>query len=217
MVRITAIDDKPIPGDDLLISPRKIVSHAITINVRPEMVWPWLVQLGAGRAGWYSYDRIDNGGNPNARKIIPGLQHVERGDIFPAVPGTKDSFIISEVLPGKALILVVPVKSAAEDPDSLSRIKGPLRATWALLLELLDGDRTRLVSRARISTDWLAPSAVPADGTKSPIFIERIYHLLGKMPWSLMAPVAMTGHYIMERRMLRGIKKRAEASIYEAK
>src|SRR5689334_11462678 len=121
-----------LPGDELIPVPRKIVTNAIIINASTKVVWPWLVQLGANRAGWYSHDRIDNGGKPSANKIIPGLQHIEVGDIMPAVPNTKDAFIIREIQIGKALVLVVPIMTAVEDADTKRRMKSPLRVTWAL-------------------------------------------------------------------------------------
>jgi hypothetical protein len=53
-----------------------------------------LIQIGAGRAGWYSYDRIDNGGVPSAGRVILALQHIEVGNIMPAVPNAQDAFIV---------------------------------------------------------------------------------------------------------------------------
>jgi deazaflavin-dependent oxidoreductase (nitroreductase family) len=86
--------------------------------------------------------------------------------------------------------------------------------SWALFLEPLDGDRTRLISRGRISEDWLAPQRAGSVSSRKPeFFIERVYGLLAKLPWSLLVPMARFGHYLMETRMLRGIKRRAEAPI----
>lgn len=199
-----------LPGDEILPFPRKTITHAVTINAPSERIWPWLVQLGSGRAGWYSYDLIDNGGTPSASRIIPELQHIQVGDILPAVPDTKDSFIVREIHPGKAIVLVVPVKTAMEDPNTWRRMKGPLRVSWTLFLETLEEGGTKLISRGHISKDWLIPSPAAMDSSKRPIFIERIYSFLAKMPWPLMAPIAITGHYLMESRMLHGIKRRAE-------
>jgi hypothetical protein len=73
-----------MPADDIIAEPIAVLTNAITIDVPPERVWPWLAQLGAGRAGWYSYDHIDNDGVPSATVIIPELQNIAVGDILPA-------------------------------------------------------------------------------------------------------------------------------------
>src|SRR5919109_907787 len=55
----------PLPGDELIPDAIGSLTHAVTIRSGPHEVWPWLVQMGAGtRAGWYSYDVLDNGGRP---------------------------------------------------------------------------------------------------------------------------------------------------------
>ena len=198
--------NKTFPGDELIPNPRKIITHSVTINAPPENIWPWLIQLGAGRAGWYSYDKIDNGGVPSARKIIPELQHIEAGNIMPAVPKSEDSFLVWEVDPFKTLILVVPIMAASEERDVLKRMKSPLRVSWILHLEPVQSGITKLISHGRISPDWLY--SVSDSPTK--LFIEQVYKLFSKMPWPLMQPFALAGHYIMESRMLKGIKWRAE-------
>ncbi|MFG1949229.1 hypothetical protein [Nonomuraea sp. NPDC048826] len=76
----------PMPGDEL-IPDGATVTRAITIDAPPERVWPWLAQLGWGRAGWYSYDWLDNDGRPSADRIIPELQELHVGDIIPMLPG----------------------------------------------------------------------------------------------------------------------------------
>ena len=73
------------------------------IAAPPERVWPWRVQMGAGRAGWYSYDRIDNGGRPSADRIVPELQRLAVGDVMPAVPGAVCQKLLSlQAKPGTA-------------------------------------------------------------------------------------------------------------------
>ena len=62
---------RPLPGDALVSNAAATVTHAATIRAPLECVWPWLVQMGAGRAGWYSYDWVDNGGKPSASEVIP--------------------------------------------------------------------------------------------------------------------------------------------------
>jgi len=198
------------PGEELITFPRKIITHDITIRASSEIVWPWLVQLGSGRAGWYSYDRIDNGGNPSAKKIIQELQNIKIGDILPATPYSIDAFIVQQVLPGKAIVLVATIQTAAMEPDPLKRMAGPLRLSWTLALETNDNGNTRLISRGRISRDWLTTSNIDPVSSAKPIFIERIYGLLARLPWQVMSPIAMTGHSIMESHMLTSIKCRSE-------
>ena len=70
-----------LPGDALLPVPRFEATRAITIDASPEAVWPWLVQIGRGRAGFYAYDRLDNAGVPSAEEILPEHQHVAVGDL----------------------------------------------------------------------------------------------------------------------------------------
>jgi hypothetical protein len=72
---------RSLPGDDLVPNAHSF-THAITIERSRSDVWPWLVQMGAGRAGWYSYDRIDNGGTPSLDRIAPELQEIAVGDVF---------------------------------------------------------------------------------------------------------------------------------------
>lgn len=89
-----------LPGDELLPKPSgSSLTHAITIRRPPHEVWPWLAQMGAGRAGWYSYDVIDNGRQPSAERILPEFQGVEVGGIFPALPGVTDDSRFSESTP----------------------------------------------------------------------------------------------------------------------
>ena len=73
---------RPLPGDDL-VSGKLPWTHGVTIRARPTEIWPWLVQMGCRRAGWYSYDGLDNDGVPSADRIVPELQRVEVGDICP--------------------------------------------------------------------------------------------------------------------------------------
>jgi len=63
-----------LPGDDLVPEACGSSTHAISIRADSERVWPWLIQMGCGRAGWYSYDPLDNGGTPSAQQIVPELR-----------------------------------------------------------------------------------------------------------------------------------------------
>jgi hypothetical protein len=76
---------RPMPGDDL-IPDASGTTRAITVAAPPEQVWPWLVQIGYGRGGWYSYDWIDNDGRPSADRILPELQQLKVGDQILMLP-----------------------------------------------------------------------------------------------------------------------------------
>lgn len=78
-----------LPGDELVTRPTFNATRAITIDARPEQIWPWLVQVGLTRAGWYSYDILDNLGRTSAHQIIPKLQNLEVGDVVPMSPDGK--------------------------------------------------------------------------------------------------------------------------------
>jgi hypothetical protein len=72
-----------MPGDELVSAPWFNATRAITINAPPADVWPWIVQIGFGRAGWYSYDALDNAGRPSADQVLPEFQQPEAGDWVP--------------------------------------------------------------------------------------------------------------------------------------
>lgn len=195
-----------LPGDELVPQPAGMITHAITIDAPRAAIWPWLVQMGSGRAGWYAYDHIDNGGTPSARRIVAELQHVAAGDVMPWLPGARDGFIVGDVVPEQALVLGVPLQSASKTSPPA------LRASWTLVLEPLGQERTRLLARSRIARNWLAPQINAPAAPKQPAAIERVYALLAQLPGPLMLLIARFGHYLMESRMLRGIKRRAEQS-----
>jgi hypothetical protein len=153
--------------------------------------------MGAGRGGWYSYNFIDNGGNPSAISILPQFQKVACRDVFPAIPGATDAFIVAAVEQPWNLVLIVP----KEDGGNL--------VSWDFLLKPLDQGCTRLIVRAQISPQWLDRTEDNAS-PDGPVLIERLYGMLAKIPRPLLLSVAGFGHRLMEARMLRGIKRRAE-------
>ena len=123
---------RPLAGDELV--PAKVQwTNGVTIRARPSEIWPWLVQFGCGRAGAYSYDRLDNGGVPSADRIIPEFQHIDVGDILPWTPTADDGWIVRAVEPERALVL-------GEETGSI---------TWTFVLEPIDETSTRLLTRAR--------------------------------------------------------------------
>jgi uncharacterized protein YndB with AHSA1/START domain len=191
---------RPLPVDPMVPDPLFTSTHAITIDAPPDQVWPWIAQMGAGRAGWYSWDAIDNGGTPSARRVVPELQTVVPGDVMPAVPRATNAFVVASVDPPRDLVLTVP------DANGAHAVAGEH------VLEPIDGGQTRLVVRGRASAHWLdLARAQPAVGHHR-IFIERAYALLAHLPRPLLIGVATFGHRVMEARHLRGIQRRSTAS-----
>jgi hypothetical protein len=159
---------RAMPGDDL-IADASSTTRAITIAARPEQVWPWLVQLGYGRGGWYSYDWIDNDGRPSADGIVPELQQLQVGDQILMLPEMGPR--VRQIQPDRYFV--------AGDHD------GP---SWCLAL-YPTADGCRLVSRWR--ADWQLT--------------------LANAFWIL---ISDPGPFIMERKMLKGIKARAERAVH---
>ncbi|MET0163943.1 MAG: hypothetical protein ABW318_02930, partial [Vicinamibacterales bacterium] len=129
---------RPLPGDELIPEPLETLTHGITIGRSPHAVWPWLIQMGAGsRAGWYSYDILDNGRRPSARRLVPELQDITLGTVFPALPGATDGFTVLAFDPCRSLVLGWP------NPH------GKPLVTWAFVLVDRGSNATRLIVRAR--------------------------------------------------------------------
>lgn len=133
---------RTLPGDGLIPHPIGAVNHAITIHRPPLDVWPWLAQMGSGRAGWYAYDFIDNGGHPSAERILPEYQKVNVGSVFPALPGATDVFIVAECETGHSLVL------------SWRSPSGKYQTTWAFVLEQSQPGQTRLIVRGRVAPGY---------------------------------------------------------------
>ena len=130
----------PVVGDDLCPNPRVVATRCITIAAPPETVFPWLRQMGFGRAGWYSYDWIDNLGRKSATVIDPNLQGLSAGDVVPGGPADFEAVVVD---PPRALVM----RLARAGPASQ-------RVTFVLAYELRDcPSGTRLVTRmqARIN------------------------------------------------------------------
>lgn len=170
-----------LPGDERIASPVLASTLAVTIGARPEVVWPWLVQMGGGRAGWYSYDRLDNGGVPSAERIVPDLQDLAVGDLLPAWAGSSLGFVLLDLHPAHHLLVGVP--TAHDEPA----------VTWCLSLEPT-ATGTRLLSRLRAGR-----IRMPLPGVRG----------LAVPPW-LLRLAGPPGHYVMQRKQLLGIRDRAE-------
>ncbi len=140
---------RAMPGDDLVANPTFVATRGITIRGRPEDIWPWLVQMGYNRAGFYGYDLIENLGSKtgihSAASIVPELQHPKTDDVLPISSAAHLTF--SAIQPNPYLIW----QSEALPHDSAF--------TWALYP--VDQSHTRLVSRIRLRYHWKVRALVP--------------------------------------------------------
>jgi hypothetical protein len=150
-----AIEDRALPGDDLIPDARAQMTHGIDIAAPPSAIWPWLVQMGCDRGGWYSWDRLDNAGRPSAVEIRPELQRIEVGDVLPARPGHREGFTVHAIDPERALVLggTFDLDTEASGPVDMPTPPRFWRTSWAFVLEPLDGATTRLHVRARVDFD----------------------------------------------------------------
>jgi hypothetical protein len=179
------------PGDDLLPQPLVSATHAVTIQAPPDKVWPWLVQIGQGRGGFYSYEQIENAmglNMANADRILPEWQNLQVGDVVPLAPDGAMDVPVVILEPQRALVLHGDTRL-----PSPSGKGGPplppgqfLAVSWGFYLAEQAGGATRLVERFRLDyTPTLAN--------------ELIYKLFLE-----------AGAFVMERKMLLGIQQRAE-------
>ncbi len=173
-------------GDEHVGEPADQVTRAITVDAPPEAVWPWLLQLGADRGGFYSYESLENLfglGIHNSDVIVPEWQQRAVGDLVFADAGGSGGWYVTEMVPGEVLVLkFADVK--AERPlrrDEQLRWEG----LWTFVVRPAPGGRSRLVVRERTGFD------------------SRLTELV-------MAPVGFVS-FVMTQKMLRGIKARAEA------
>jgi hypothetical protein len=130
-----------MPGDELVPDPSFTATRALTIQAPPAQVWPWIVQLGTGRAGFYSYDLFDNGARPSADRILPELQDTQVGDWVPMAARVNEAtaFRVKALERNQWLLWAKPA------------------STWAWTLTPLEGGRTRLVTRLKATYDWRSP------------------------------------------------------------
>ena len=129
-----------MPGDELIENPEFNATRAVEINAPPEKIWPWIIQMGNTRAGYYGFDNLDNGGMPSATGILAEYQDLKVGDSIPG--GIYKGKIwhlmeIREMDPGKEMLWVFLKGTPWEG------------STWSWGLYRIDDSRTKLVSRLR--------------------------------------------------------------------
>jgi hypothetical protein len=160
-----------MPGDEIVPEASFNATRAITIDAPPEMVWPWIVQMGYRRAGFYTYALLDNAGYESADRIVEPYQAPKLGDWIPM------SKKVNETTAFKVKAFEINQWLLWEKPDS----------TWAWKLIPLDGGRIRLISRLKQHYAWKKPGMA---------FFTLVLLEFGDFP--------------MMRRVLKGIKVRAE-------
>jgi hypothetical protein len=197
--------EKPLPGDELVPDAEALDTRGIDIDAPVDRVWPWLVQMGYGRAGWYSYDQLDMN-RPSADRILPELQDLAVGDIVPTHPGGGFEVRILEsdralVLYADRALIDAQKSGAPVDTEAASAnvqatgmyldkaMQGDFKASWAFVLEPNPAGGTRLIERFRGRME-------AAEGSR----------VNPKMAGN----VLVFGLFVMVRRQMLGIRDRVE-------
>jgi hypothetical protein len=175
---------KTLPGDELCPDAASVATRAITIHAPAEEVWPWLAQIGQDRGGFYSYSWLENlvGAKiHNASRILPKLPALTVGDSVWMTPSSRYG--------GKGRVKVAMIEAgrylvlvSLDDFEAITRAGEAREGTWAFILEPIDDHTTRLLIRSRSGRTASLDRFVVFD------------------------PI----HFILERKMMLGIRQRAE-------
>ena len=180
--------EQSMPGDEEISQANYQSTRAITINAQAASIWPWLVQMGQGRGGFYTYTWLENLVGlhiSNVDQTLAEFQHLKVGDVIPLEP-EGSGYRVASIDPNQLLVLVVRATDSGVMGTVMNQGKGA--STWVFLLRELDNERTRLIVRWR--AHWKPTLKTPL------LVLIRL----------LLAPI----EFVMERKMLLGIKKRAE-------
>jgi hypothetical protein len=180
---------RPLPGDDLVPDATYVTTRAISVNAPVAMVWPWVVQIGQNRGGFYTYDALENLFGldiHSADRIVAEWQSPKVGEDYVTLdPGQEMKMTVALCEPEHAFVIVTGGPGEPRvTPGSFFR--GEIDGSWAFVLEPTGDETTRLVVRFRAR--WRPGPAASAA------------RVAGLEP----------AHFVMERGMLRGIKRRAE-------
>jgi hypothetical protein len=168
-----------LPGDDIAPDPHYRIDHSIVVHAPARFVWPWLVQMGQDRAGFYSYSWLERAFGAritNANEIHPEWQQLREGDLVRAVQpdylggifGTTVGWRVTRLVPGELMVL----------------------ENWgAFIVQPIDSVTTRFTVRTR--------------GAGTPTIASVLLSPIGVF-------VFEPAHFIMEQKMMRGIRDRAE-------
>jgi hypothetical protein len=130
----------PVPGDEVVAPADVVMDRAFTLDAPPHVVWPWVVQLGRRRAGWYlpaALERLVPLSRRGLRRIEPRHQSLAVGDVVPDWGGAKATFTVVGLEPSRHLLY--------------GSTRARTHLTWCLLLSPAEGDRTRLHLRLRLA------------------------------------------------------------------
>lgn len=180
-----------LPGDELVTPAQLQATRAVTIAAPPAAVWPWLVQMGYGRAGWYAFDQLDNGGRGSVDRIVPELQDLAVGDIVRDATGPFGFRVVVLDAP-RVLVFRATLHPLTGRPVDPSAGDTHLDLSWAFVLREL-------------------PEPAPeAGGTR---LLVRVRYRHTRKAW---VRAMVHGYEVADaasaRRMLAGLKARAEST-----
>jgi hypothetical protein len=180
---------RPLPGDEIVPHPRVASTRAITIQARAEQVWPWLVQIGQDRGGFYSYDRLENllGLNiHSADRIVPEWQDLSVSDTIKLA--APMGLAVTFLEPNRAVVIqaLIDMQTGTSFDPASPLPENYTSTSWGWYLYEIDSTTTRLMARFRL--DYVPGFA-------------------NSLMWRVFVEPAS---FIMEQKMLRGIKRRAE-------
>lgn len=183
--------DAPYPGAELIPEGTRSATMAVTIDAPPPVVWSWLVQMGYRRAGWYSWDALDNVGRRSADRLHPEWQHIAVGDILagPEASALEQAWEVAALEPERFLGLRASfdLRGRRFDPSGV-RPHAFTDSLWGFLLEERPGGRTRLI----VSGYWAL----------RPRWLQPVFGV-GFLEWA---------HWIMQMRQFSNLKRRCESA-----
>jgi hypothetical protein len=128
-------------GDDIVQKPNFVATRAVSIEVPSTEVWKWIVQIGSGRAGFYSIDFIDNASVPSSRDILSKYQRIDRDYFIPFTPNQKNGMWVKDY----------------QEPEYILWWDRKGNATWVWFLQQTEAGNTRLITRLRTKYDFSFP------------------------------------------------------------
>jgi len=186
---------RPLPGDDLVANPLYVTTRAITVKAPAAAVWPWLVQLGQNRGGFYTYEALENLMGldiHNAATIRSEWQDLHVGEDYVTLDPAENLKMTIAMLEAERAFVILSGAPGEPPQAPGSFFKGELEFSWAFVLDPLDEHTTRLFIRCRAA--WADTFAARL---ARPVLLEPV-------------------HFVMEQRLLRGIRERAERSALRA-